>query len=190
MTKKGIETKRKVLETFLTLMGKKEYDEINIKEICNLTKISIGAFYHHFKSKDDLIIATYLDTDYHFELLEKKGVYSSELALESIKKIIGSQIDLIQKHSLEKISHLYKSQINHSNDFFISHNRYLFELIKKYFENAYKQGEISTNAFEEYTEEVLILSRGYIYNWCLNNGSFNLKERVIKILDIYFKSLK
>ncbi|WP_156286636.1 TetR/AcrR family transcriptional regulator [Oceanivirga salmonicida] len=50
------ETINLILETASKLFIKKGYDNTTIQDILNETKLSKGAIYHHFKSKDDIFL--------------------------------------------------------------------------------------------------------------------------------------
>jgi AcrR family transcriptional regulator len=47
-------TKENILRTSLLLFLQKSYKEVTMKEIVEKTGLSKGAFYHHFKSKEEL----------------------------------------------------------------------------------------------------------------------------------------
>lgn len=48
------------------MMSEKGYDNIVISDVCKELGISIGCFYHHFKSKADIIIEAYRIEDEKF----------------------------------------------------------------------------------------------------------------------------
>ena len=48
------ETKEHIIKTSLRLFLQKSYKEVTMNEIVKETKLSKGAFYHHFKSKEEL----------------------------------------------------------------------------------------------------------------------------------------
>ena len=50
------ETYRKIHQAITELVKEKNYDSITIREICLKADISIGSYYKHFNSKDDIIV--------------------------------------------------------------------------------------------------------------------------------------
>jgi AcrR family transcriptional regulator len=54
---RGEETRNTILSTALDLFSKNGYDATSVAEICSGAKISKGAFYHHFPSKQDLFLS-------------------------------------------------------------------------------------------------------------------------------------
>ena len=51
------ETRSTILHTALELFSKNGYDATGVAEICKKAKVSKGAFYYHFPSKQDLFLA-------------------------------------------------------------------------------------------------------------------------------------
>lgn len=58
---RGEDTRSKILHTALELFSKNGYDATGVAEICKNVKVSKGAFYHHFPSKQDLFLALMAD---------------------------------------------------------------------------------------------------------------------------------
>ena len=48
-------TKNKILKATLKLMKKYGYEALSIKNICKEAGVSNGSFYHHFKTKDEML---------------------------------------------------------------------------------------------------------------------------------------
>ena len=51
----GQETEQKILETARQLMRKNGYDAVSIRDICKEAGVTTGAFYHHFRSKEEML---------------------------------------------------------------------------------------------------------------------------------------
>ena len=52
---KSQETKAKIFCAAKHILEKKGYEQLSIKNICEEAGVSNGSFYHHFKTKDDLL---------------------------------------------------------------------------------------------------------------------------------------
>ena len=52
---KSKETKERIFQAAKHILQKKGYEELSIKNICEEAGVSNGSFYHHFKTKDDLL---------------------------------------------------------------------------------------------------------------------------------------
>ena len=53
--KKSKDTKERIFQAAKRILKKKGYEELSIKNICEEAGVSNGSFYHHFKTKDDLL---------------------------------------------------------------------------------------------------------------------------------------
>ncbi len=58
-TLQGMQTKQKIFEAAMSMFQNKGYDNVSIDDIVNSCNVSKGSFYHHFKSKKDVIIQHY-----------------------------------------------------------------------------------------------------------------------------------
>ena len=52
---KSKETKGKIFRAAKNILQQKGYEALSIKNICEEAGVSNGSFYHHFKTKDDLL---------------------------------------------------------------------------------------------------------------------------------------
>ena len=53
--KKSQETKERIFRAAKDILQKHGYEQLSIKNICEEAGVSNGSFYHHFKTKDDLL---------------------------------------------------------------------------------------------------------------------------------------
>lgn len=52
MSQKGQETRMRIIESTLQLLGSKSLDQISVREICELSEIAKGTFYIYFEAKE------------------------------------------------------------------------------------------------------------------------------------------
>jgi len=96
---RGEETRNTILSTALDLFSKNGYDATGVAEICAKAKVSKGAFYHHFPSKQDLflsLMAIWLDgVD---GMLQAAGETALDIpeALEEMAGISGAFFDELE----------------------------------------------------------------------------------------------
>jgi len=85
-------TKKNIIKASFALFLEKGYKELTIKEIMEVTGLSKGAIYHHFKNKEEIYLAT-LD-QYFFALLDPKEMTLGETFSENIEIIYHFFSDL------------------------------------------------------------------------------------------------
>ena len=67
----AISTKRKLLYTAYQLIRDEGYPALTIRKLCEKSDVSTGAFYHHYKSKEDLITQGFMSFDEELEEIEE-----------------------------------------------------------------------------------------------------------------------
>lgn len=93
MDTKGVDTRERILNTALKLFVERGFAEVSINDLIKEVGIAKGGFYHHFKSKDELI----------YEIMEK-------VIFPHFNEIIRS-IDEFNGSAKEKLLEIFK---NHS----------------------------------------------------------------------------
>jgi AcrR family transcriptional regulator len=191
--KQAIATHQKIYNTALKLFYKSGYDKVTVDDICEAAGVSKGAFYDHFKSKDQVIIDLFLMADEIYgeyaerELGRQKNITDRLLLLgrRAVKYSNDMGIDIIQVS--------YRAQINtHKKTASIaSEKRALFKLLLKLIEQGQARGEIRTDlSAEDITRIMVRCVRGVIYDWCLVNGRFNLIKEADKAIAILMKGMR
>ena len=94
--------------------------------------------------------------------------------------------------SAELLAALYQSQLaKKSQDNFLNPDRYYINLVKKIISEGQKKGEIRTDiSVEELAHDVLVLERGIIMDWCVQNGSFSLGYYGSRSFDLYIEFMR
>ena len=117
LTKRQVQankTKNKIYKVAVDLMEKHGFNNITIEDISKKAGVSVGAFYHYYKSKDDIFFEIYKKADEYFE-----NVVFGEIAIDTIDSI--EKITLFFKHyakynkerGLETVSQLYNTKNKH-----------------------------------------------------------------------------
>ncbi|TQV86129.1 TetR/AcrR family transcriptional regulator [Exilibacterium tricleocarpae] len=70
---KGARTRRLIKDAFIVLYGRLSWAEITLDEILKATGLTVGAFYFHFSSKDELIEEIAVETckGYHTVIIDE-----------------------------------------------------------------------------------------------------------------------
>jgi TetR/AcrR family transcriptional regulator, fatty acid metabolism regulator protein len=190
LTKRQIQahhTKNKIYHTATELMKQKDYQDIKIEEICERAEVSVGSFYHYFKSKNDLLIEMYCRADDYFQNEVRVKLVSTD-PLERIVEYFDAYAEYNEMTGISTMKQLYNS----SNRLFIAKNRDMQNVLQSIISQGQFNKQIGTDySSEEITEYLFIAARGVIYDWCLHDGNYDLKEKMhtyIKRLVILFRS--
>lgn len=187
--KQAIATKLRITQIATDLFKKKGFDNVKIQEICDVAKISTGAFYHHFKSKNEIINTGYEQID-----LLLKERFESETFNSNIEKIIYLVSEggvLLQDLGWIFVCDVYKNLLSIDGKYTFKADRFVTLEIKSAIELAIESDELhSSISSDSLTETILRISRGVIFDWCLRQGSYDLKTNMIFDLNLIFNNYK
>lgn len=181
----AINTRKKILTVCTEILSKHTFDEMNITMICKKANISVGAFYHHFKNKADIIIELYRDVDVYF-MEEILPVCLEEEPIEGLIHYLCEQCQYAQRMGVDSMKNVYKAQVDNGNSFFASNDRGLPEGLRELLVRAQISGRLKQSVdIEVLQEQLLILSRGVIYYWCIKDGKMDMPHYVRQMAKNY-----
>lgn len=176
--KQAEESRKRIYEAAISLIAEKGFNETNITEICRKAHCSIGAFYHHFPTKDSILEETFRLADNQFsgwKKLDSENLSGKELII-SYMKAYASLV------SLESGLEFSKNFYNVRNKLFVRKGRSMQSRLTEIIRSALDSGEIKLDmSAEEACEWLFMGARGVVFHWCLNEGNFNL----IDMMEIY-----
>ncbi len=182
-------TRKKLLDTAIGLFKKHGYEKVTIEQICKEADVTTGAFYHHLKSKAGVIVEGYSEYD---EFVQEKALSILEKNISATDKIIEAilcQVEFSLKLGVDAISEIYKVQITEENMFFLSNERPISVLLKNIIEEGQEKNEFSKDfSADEIAKEILVISRGTIYNWCQYKGEYDIKKYALLIVRNHLKA--
>ena len=195
MTKRkeqALRTKANLLEIAEKMIQKHGYDQVKIKDICQEAGVSVGAFYHHFKNKADIVVALYSECDAYFEdvVFPKFAQCSS---VDDICQYLDYQMNYGQKFGIDLVIQIYKAQITDGADFFLSMDRSLPQGLIHIIERLQSQGILKQEVSAlQIAKELLIISRGILYNWAQSKGNYDInalnRQIILNYLVAYQKA--
>ena len=94
---KGERTRAHVLDTALDLFRRRGFERTTMRDIARSAGLSLGAAYHYFPSKDDLVHAYYQwMQEEHERLVRERSVSGSGLE-EKVRTLLVTKLDLLRK---------------------------------------------------------------------------------------------
>lgn len=177
--KKAIKTKKKLFNCAISLFKKKGYKNVSINEIVEKANTSKGTFYHHFNTKDEIIIEEMKKYEQHYtniynNIEKQKTEYEKLIAFT--KEVFKFTEEYI---GVDVIKVIYSTQLYNEVDniYVIDEKRNLYTMVNKIINAGQKKGEFIKNiSHKKITRMAIRCMRGTLYEWGLYDGKYNLIE--------------
>lgn len=191
----ALATRTKILKTSIRLINERGYEQVTVDDICMACGVSKGAFYHHFKSKLDIISESEQQLN---EVLE--SIYQDsydEPVRQRILIFINSMLAEVEKTGIEFTRQRTVYVVN--GEYARREDRKTFSVnsrgvLRKILQHAVEHGELKTDTpVEQITELLMIFVCGQIADWCIFDAGFSLTGKswelslllVSRLLDEY-----
>ncbi|MDC7233950.1 MAG: TetR/AcrR family transcriptional regulator [Spirochaetales bacterium] len=185
ITEKGKAARLKILNTSIGLFEELGYKETTIKEICRVSGVGVGTFYHYFSSKQDI-----LDEFIAFEQEEIRkeiNAYQNPSCLNRINKLLEILIGYIEMKGKEFMAaYLAKNMTaSQAENIFEVYN--VRAILKELLDEGEAEGQFRCTVSSDYVCEIMTAAViGYLSLWSSLRDSGKSREE----LNQYRESLK
>ncbi|MGF7002796.1 AcrR family transcriptional regulator [Lachnospiraceae bacterium PFB1-21] len=186
---KSKETKAKIFAAAKTILERDGYEKLSLKNICQEAGVSNGSFYHHFKTKDDLL-------SYYIE--EQPEAFHTDFAktgdIQVIKKNIIS-VYLNYAHycetlGVEFMANYYTPKNQSLNPSIRTKRPYPIVTVENYLQKCLDAGVIALPyELEQITTDIRMLVIGNVFEWCLKKGQAPFASNMERSLATYLDGL-
>ncbi len=188
-TIKSKETKEKIFNAAKEIIQKNGYENLSIKNICEQAGVSNGSFYHHFKTKDDLL-SYYIENQPSInpELLEIPR--NKAEATEAIIGVYLNYAAYCKELGVEFMAGYYNPHNQALNPAIRTERAYPIVTVQNYLEKAVAAGNISFKlAIPEVVYDIRMLVIGNVFDWALQKGASNFEENIRRSLTYYLEGV-
>nr|WP_294495417.1 TetR/AcrR family transcriptional regulator [uncultured Mediterraneibacter sp.] len=186
---KSRETREKIFQAAKRILEKKGYEELSIKNICEEAGVSNGSFYHHFKTKDDLL-------SYYIE--DQPKIDPDLLALpDSVAGVKAGIIEVYLNYvkycrelGVEFMSEYYDTKNQALNAAIRIERPYPIVTVQDYVEKAEQAGIVSLNVnIGEFTTDIRMIVIGNVFEWCVKHGEADFEGNMARSLGKYLDAV-
>ncbi len=185
---KSKKTKERIFRAAKHILQKKGYEELSIKNICEEAGVSNGSFYHHFKTKDDLL-SYYIEEQPSInpDLLDMpKSVEEAKIA---VIRVYLNYVEYCEELGVEFMSGYYDTKNQALNPVSRTERPYPIVTVQTYIERAMEAGIVHLNVeLEEFTTDIRMIVIGNVFEWCLRNGEADFAGNMRRSLGKYLDS--
>lgn len=185
---KSKETKERIFRAAKRILRKKGYEELSIKNICEEAGVSNGSFYHHFKTKDDLL-SYYIEDQPNInpDLLDLP--HNADEAKIAIIHVYLNYVKYCRELGVEFMSGYYDTKNQALNPMIRTERPYPIVTVQNYVERAIGKGIIKINVrIEEFTTDIRMIVIGNVFEWCLRDGEADFEGNMRRSLGKYLDS--
>ena len=176
--RKDRNTKGKIIEAAWKLFYELGYDNTTVDEIIEESGTSKGSFYHYFEGKDALLGSLSELFDAKYEALSET-IGEDDNAFDVLMMLNRELFFMIETTiDIDLLSQMYSSQlITKGERHLLDHNRLYYKLLRQMVVRGQSRGElIDTVPANEIVKAYALCERALVYDWCICNGQYSLKE--------------
>lgn len=183
--KQAIATRKKIYRVGIKLIQKHGIDGVGVSQIAKAAGVSVGTFYHYYKSKLDLFMDLYRQADAFYENELAQQAASLPFA-DKLQLFFREYVALAENNGVPLTQKMYVAD----NSLFISGSTGMHRVLDALIAEAQASGECTSDLDpEEISAELFIIARGVVFDWALHEGNYDIKEKMSKLLGIYLQSI-
>lgn len=186
---KSKETKAKIFRAAKHILQKQGYEQLSIKNICEEAGVSNGSFYHHFKTKDDLL-SYYIEEQPSInpDLLDMPQ--NAAEAKAAIIQVYLNYVHYCQDLGVEFMSNYYTPKNQSLNPLIRTERPYPIVTVHNYLKKAIDADIIKPDLdLEDITTDIRMIVIGNVFEWCLKSGEADFEGNMRRTLRIYLDGL-
>jgi len=181
----ALETKERIYSAAIDLMDQEGFENITIADISKKAGVSVGAFYHYFTSKNDILAEIFHKADEYFSTQVISG-----LKMGSIPEKIVEYFDHYAKFNVNSGVELTQQLYNPKIKFFIRKDRPMLTILEDLIQEGQEKKEITADEDpEELSRFLFVMARGIVFEWSVYDGSYDLVSQMHKYMEVLVSTL-
>lgn len=186
---KSRETRERIFRAAKRILERQGYEELSIKNICEEAGVSNGSFYHHFKTKDDLL-SYYIEEQPSVDADCLDLPANAEEAKTAIIHVYLNYVKYCRELGLDFVSNYYTPKNQSLNPDIRTERPYPIVTVQNYLQRALDAGAVHLKyPLEEVTSDIRTIVIGVVFDWCLKMGQSDFEGNMRRLLTTYLDGL-
>ncbi len=187
--KKALGTHQRIYKTALRLFEKEGFDKVTVDEVCKKAGVSKGTFYVYFKSKEQVVLDLFSQTDKMYDDFVVNELASISDPMDKLTMLASKALSFTvdKGPDLMEVSYRARASLRRSGNPRLTESRAIYKIVVKLVKEAQQQEYIRRDLNSDEVARLIIRTlEGLIHDWCMENGSYDLigeTEKTIKILN-------
>lgn len=186
---KSKETKERIFQAAKTILQRSGYESLSIKNICEEAGVSNGSFYHHFKTKDDLL-------SYYFVAQPTSSTalldipQNKQAAIEAIVEVYLNYVAYCKELGVDFVAGYYTPHNQALNPDIRSERPYPIVTVQQYLEKSVEANAIELDlTISEIVNDIRMIVIGNSFEWAMRNGEVDMAANMKRSLSRYLDSV-
>ncbi len=182
---KSEKTKRKIFQAAKRIMKRKGYEALSIKNICEEAGVSNGSFYHHFRTKDDLL-SYYIEEQPKIDpdLLDVPDTAAQ--VKDAIIYVYLNYVHYCEELGVDFMANYYTPKNQSLNPLIRTERPYPIVTVHNYLQKCIDAGVVTLqHDLEDVTTDIRMIVIGNVFEWCLKSGDANFEGNMSRSLRTY-----
>ena len=172
------QTEQAILQAAMDLSRKQSFDKVSIREICQQAGITTGAFYHHFRSKEDLLSRGFAPLDTYLE--QCLAGHEDDPPARRLWRLMTNYAEFLENLGWELVARYYQRRLDAPDDASsMDPTRYTLRAMLDCLRQAEEEGALLPGWSVEWTADFFFRHfRGVVVDWVLHRGSYPLLPKL------------
>ncbi len=190
----AIETKQRIYDVTMELIDEKGVENVQIEEISRKANISMGLFYKYYSNIYDVMSETRSqECDAYYRDVRNNNL-SNFRGEEKLIKFIEYVFEFHKNHLCKvELKHSYATILTHDvhRQSITNEDRTLYIILAECLEEMKEDGVLTTEAsLDSIVLSLSLLIRGSIFEYILNDDSFDFMNISLDVVKTYLRGLK
>lgn len=174
----GKQTERAILQAVMDLSRSRSFDKLSVRDICRQAGITTGAFYHHFKTKEEILSRGFASLDVYME--QQLAGREGDPPLDRLHQILTIYARFMEEQGWELVSRYYQQRLVMGSQSSIDATRYTLRAMTDCLRQAVAEGAVLPPGLdtEQCADFFFRHFRGVVVDWALHRGSYPLLPRL------------
>lgn len=195
ISEKAQTTKKKIFDAGMSLVREKGFYATTVEEIASLAGVSVGSFYYHFKSKEDLFMdwANSLDAEYlDFYRQQQKDRPQADV-LERLRQLLLFTLERWTKFGKEfnLVLYVHMQQNRDFYDRMTSYDRIYNQIVRTLLYEGQSSGCIRKDlSADQIVQNLHKMNRGALVDWSISYREEDVVEISTSLIDTMLRGLR
>lgn len=181
------ETTAAIMQAAMKLSIHKGIDNVTVRDICAEAGISVGAFYHHFTSRQELLQRSFETFD---QLLSRHMAqrYLTKDPHDALNDLLLFQIRFMSREGSGLLAHYYCTLLRNPSADAVSFDRSYYRAVLDCVQRLFDAGRLCPDCHpREITNLCVSFVRGCLVDWCLHDQSYDIVSHARAYLPIFMR---